>query len=232
MDIFTLELETALAEAGCPLCRVDYIDQRRWMQTFIREGHRDPGVRRRFSASGGFCSAHAELFSEMARQQEKIVVVGVVYRALVDQDLIHLRSLREDARGRRRRELRWHSGVCPACFEQERSAESKCFFFCEALADDAFRRRYASSDGLCARHFVSSLEQATERKLPAYEFLIDDWLERLTSLQAGLSEYHRKRDYRYADEPRGEEQQAPIASLRHYAGMTATGVQSLEETGG
>jgi hypothetical protein len=227
VDIYTFELEAALAQAGCPLCRVDDIDQRRWMQTFIREGHHDAGVIRRFLASGGFCPSHAELFSAMALERDAVVVVGIVYRTLVHEDLHRLGSLRADTYRRRRRRRRRHRGVCPACSERERSAENKSYFFCDALADGAFRRRYATSGGLCARHFVTVLEQAAERKLPAYEFLLDDWITRLASLQAGLAEYHSKRDYRYAQEPRGEEQQAPIAALRHYAGMTTTATSPL-----
>ncbi len=229
MDIFTLELEAVLAEAGCPLCRADGIDQRHWMQTFIREGHRDTGVRRRFLASGGFCAAHADLFLEMARGQEKLVVIGLVYRSLVEENLSRLQALTKPRRGRRSKSPLWQ-GTCPACLERERSAERKSYFFCEVLVGGASRERYARSNGLCAGHLATVLEQAAERKMPrVYEFLLNDWIERLTLLRSGLSEFDRKRDYRFKHEPRGEEQQAPIEALRRYSG--SGGATSSSESG-
>ena len=222
MDIFTFELETALAAEGCPLCRVEALDEQRWMETFVREGHRDAGVRRRFVASRGFCPPHAGLFLEIARKCEALPVVSAAYVRLIDEDLARLQGITRRVRGSRWRMVRARRqpGGCPACRARERSAERKRFFFCEALADVSFRSRYAASSGLCALHFSGAIKEASRHYPAVTELLLDDWLRRLTALRSGLSEFERKRDHRYRHEPRGREQQAPIEALRHYAGTT------------
>jgi len=222
VDIFTFELEAALAAEGCPLCRAEALDERRWMETFVREGYRDPGVRRRFLAGRGFCPTHAELFLEMAREGAAIAVISAVCARLVDEDIARLQDVKRQVRGRLRRLARSRRplGACPACRARERSAERKRYFFCGAFADDSFQSRYAASSGLCAPHFSGAIEEAAQRFPAVCELLLDDWLRRLTALRSGLSEFERKRDYRYRHEPRGRERQAPIEALRHYAGTT------------
>ena len=231
MDIFTDELEAALAGDGCPLCRVDEIDQRRWMETFVREAHNDAGVREQFQASKGFCPLHAGLFSLVAHEHAALAVVATVYAVVIDEDLRRLWSLREQIRHRIGRKPRAQAALatCPACLRREASTERKVYFFCRALDDESFRSRYALSAGLCASHFSTALKEAEQRHASAYGLLLDDWIRRLAALRRGMSEFDRKRDHRFAHEPRGEEQDAPLAALRHYAGTTATGFAPSDE---
>jgi hypothetical protein len=233
VDIFTYELEAALAAEGCPLCRSEELDLHRWMGTFVREAHNDAGVRKRFLASRGFCPAHAELLLEIARGRAAIAVVAAVYAGLVDEDLAGLRAIKEKGRGRLGRKAGPHvaMGRCPACLVREHSAERKLYFFCEELAKDSFRRRYARSDGLCAPHFLAALEEAAQRYPDVHELLLEDWLTRLTALRLGLSEFERKRDHRFAHEPRGVEREAPGRALRHYAGAAVRRSASLPREG-
>jgi len=70
-------------------------------------------------------------------------------------------------------------------------------------------------------HFSRVMTEAAREfpELPA--LLRDDQLQRLAALRRGLSEFERKRDYRYHEEEGGgEEQRAPRDTLLHYAGTT------------
>lgn len=222
MDIFTFELEGALSASGCPLCRVEAIDEQRWMETFVREGYRDPGARRRFVAGRGFCPAHAELLLRISAERDATAVVVAVCSRLVDEDIVRLRDGNGRSwRGRRRVRVHRDSRACAACDARRLSADRKCYFFCKALADEATQARYRSGGGLCAPHFSRVMTEAAREfpELPA--LLRDDQLQRLAALRRGLSEFERKRDYRYHEEEGGgEEQRAPRDTLLHYAGTT------------
>jgi hypothetical protein len=216
MDIYSFELEAALAEPGCAVCRTTQIDERRWMETFIREGNRGAVARKRFLASGGFCPAHVELFAESARDLELSYVIAMLYLGLAERDLSGLQAQRR----RRRSWGDWRKGCCQACAERKAIEERKVYFFCENLARGSFRGLYSRSDGLCASHMLAALAEAGARKLRCHDFLLEDWRERLTALRDALAAYDRRRDHRYAKDPAGEEQLAPRRALLHYGGAT------------
>jgi len=220
VDIFIYEVRDALAAMECPLCRADRIDQHRWMETFAREGHRDPGARRSFVSAGGFCGSHARLFSAVAEERQARQVVASVYRSLVDDDLLRLGAIAGTARRPRRPKswLRWRRSVCPACHAREEASERKLYFLCEALADPSFRREYERSGGLCASHTLAAIAKTGKRGELQRRFLVADWQRRLIKLQDSLIEFDRKRDHRYSTEPKGDEQRSPLEALHHFAG--------------
>jgi hypothetical protein len=222
MDIFTFELEGALSMDGCPLCRIEAIDEQRWMETFVREGYRDPGARRRFVGGRGFCPAHAELLLRTTAQRDATAVVAAVCRRLVDEDIVRLRDGDEKSwRGRRRARAGKESHTCAACDARRLSADRKCYFFCKTLVDEATQARYRASDGLCAPHFSQVMTEAAREFPGLLKLLREDQLERLLVLQNGLSEFERRRDYRYRHEAGSPEvQRAPRDALLHYAGTT------------
>ena len=81
-------------------------------------------------------------------------------------------------------------------------------------ADAAARAAYLESDGFCLPHLrmvMPHVDPATA------EALADDAQRRLGTLGGRLSEYRRKRDYRNAAEPRGDEQRSAIDATWRYA---------------
>src|SRR5207247_4233966 len=64
-DIFGYDIVEGLRRSGCPLCRVEAIDDGRWMGSFWREGKQDANARRHFYAAGGFCRDHAWLLHRL-----------------------------------------------------------------------------------------------------------------------------------------------------------------------
>ena len=219
LDLYTTDFVDLLATSGCPLCGAEAVDERRWVRTFLREGHRDPDVRRRFLASGGLCPTHSRLVWLACHDDEHgIGAVAALYRLLVEHDLHTLEGLGGRSRKPRKR---LHVHPCEACAARARDGERKVYFFCQALADPGLRRSYVRHpDGLCARHMTGVL---TEADGPLRAFLLSDWSRRLSGLQRRLSEYDRKRDYRFRGEPSGDERQAPFDAVRHYTGSDWAG---------
>ena len=213
-DFFVADFVDLLGRQGCPLCGAERLDEDRWVRTFLRDGHRDPDVRRRFLASGGLCRAHTHLVWLACQNDERgISAVAALCRLLVEHDLLTL-----PRRGTRRAPKRPRGQPCEACAARLRDGERKVYFFCQALADPGLRRSYSRHpDGLCARHTAAVLNEADG---PLRAFLLRDWSLRLSNLQRRLAEFDRKRDYRFRGEPRGDEQQAPHDALLHYGGST------------
>ncbi len=190
-DIFDYDIVEALRRSGCPLCRVEAIDDQRWMGSFWREGKQDPGARRRFYAAGGFCRYHAWLLHRLVAAEAAGAAIADVYGSLAERDIAWLDELRANLdRGKRRRPRplgrRAH---CPACVALVAGATRKVHFFVELLAEPEARPHYQSSEGLCFGHFAEQ-----------------------------LAEFDRKRDYRYATESKGEEQDSWTEVIRRYVG--------------
>jgi len=223
-DIFTYDIVEALRRSGCPLCRVDAIDDRRWVDSFWREGKQDPGTRRRFFAAGGFCRQHAWLLHRLVAAAGAGAAIADVYGFLAESDLSRLDDLRGSLdRGRRRRRTPLRRGSrCPACVAFEAGAERKIYFFVQLLAEASVRPHYGSSDGLCLVHFKPSLEHALDVDEDVARFLLDDWRRRLAHVRGQLAEFDRMRDYRYAAEPKGDEQRSWTEVIRRYVGERFT----------
>jgi hypothetical protein len=211
-DFFSYDLVEALRMPGCPICRSVVEREDHDMTVFVREGRRVPEARIRLVESGGFCRRHALLFHDVCLRTGAEYVIVDVYRQVVENDinLLARRQPTQHALVRRRR--------CPACDVAAENLGRKAAFFVDALRDYDVRAAYAYSDGLCAAHLDAVLEVAFDEEPPIARFLADDWRTRLRLLARDLEEVDRKRDYRYADEPKGPEQRSPLEVLRRYAG--------------
>jgi hypothetical protein len=89
--------------------------------------------------------------------------------------------------------------------------------------DGDLRLAFYAGGGFCNRHAWLFHERVTRGGSGApvadiYGSLPSKDLERLAALRDGLAEYHRKRDYRYADEPKGAEQSSWTDVIRRYVG--------------
>lgn len=215
-----------MAHAGCPFCRAADADDRRWMETFRREGKDARELRLGFLGAGGFCRHHAWLFHRVAVDHGSGAAVADVYGWLAERDLASFESfLVRGARGRRDRSRRLalrRRERCPACTAHEESAERRAHFFVEVLGEDAVRRRYTRSDGLCFKHLAVVIGHVSDAAPDMVRFLVGDWRGRLAEVREQLAEYDRKRSYRYSDEPKGVEQLAWTEVIRRYVGEDLT----------
>jgi hypothetical protein len=222
-DIFTDDLQAALAASGCPICRVVADAVERWMDSFWREGRNDREARGAFFAAGGFCREHALLLEGIAQGTRGGAAIADVYRWLAKRDIELLAAASKQVGGghrRRRLQLERHRR-CPACEETKSATERKLSFLVDALRSARTRERYTSSDGLCVPHLLKAAAEAAADNPDVGRFLLDDGRHRLANLRAQLDEFDRKRDHRFRDEPKGTERLAPAQAIRRYVGGAA-----------
>jgi Family of unknown function (DUF6062) len=213
VDFFAFDIVEALAEPGCALCRVLADFEEREMATFAREGRRVPEARSRFTASGGFCRRHAWLFYRVAATAGSGMPIADIYGQLVERDLERLQRARKAGP-----ESLERTAPCPACEAAKAALARKADFFVDALKEGAVRAAYTESGGFCEAHLAASLAVAGDREPGAARFLLSDRRRRLEQLAHDLAEYDRKRDHRYKDEPKGDEQRSVTEVVRLYAG--------------
>jgi len=225
-DIFSYDLIEALGQPGCPLCRALSLDDRRWVDSFWREGKQDPGARTRFFEAGGFCRHHAWLLHHLVAAEGSGAAIADVYGWLATYDLRWLDRIKTSLEGRQRRR---RSAVlkrrrpCPACFARDEAVKRKVHFFVDYLREPPVQEVYTNSQGLCFIHLAAVVEHALAADAPELAlFLLDDWRRRLVEVRLELAEFDRKRDYRYASEPKGAEQRSWTEAIRLYVGEDFT----------
>ena len=139
--------------------------------------------------------------------------IADIYGQLVEQDLERLRHARTAGP-----EALARTGVCPACTAADAALDRKADFFVDALKDAGVRSSYTDSDGFCGAHLTAALAAAREAEPRVGSFLLADRRRRLEQLAHELAEYDRKRDHRYAHEPKGAEQRSITDVIRLYGG--------------
>ena len=197
----------ALERRGCAICSALVDDEARWMEAYWREAMFDDLARARFFDAGGFCRRHAWVLHRQAKAEGYGAAVSFLYGNLARLDSAVL------AKGKAR--LLRRKARCRACIVMDEAAGRKAAFLGQVLEEEPLRERYAAGDGLCYEHLTLAAEKAGK---PVAAFLLADWRARLDVLRAGLAEYDRKRDYRFAEETKGDEQHSWTDVIRRYVG--------------
>ena len=159
----------ACAERGCPLCRCLVAESRRYLQALLHEGVTDVETRRRLRLAWGFCNWHTWMLADIA---------GSAFGAAIIYDDLITRLLRRTGdpghgarpagwlgslRGRRRRmtlaDLWKRRSPCPACVDAAAAEARHVDALLASVDDEALRRAYALSDGLCLPHLVQAVER-------------------------------------------------------------------------
>jgi Family of unknown function (DUF6062) len=220
-DLFSFDLTDALASGECALCHAITVDERRWIDSFWREGRRDSLARREFFAGRGFCSRHAWVLLQLIEEAGDGAAIADVYGSLADRDLLDLSSLvkRSDRRLRLRSARQLRRGErCAACQASSEAADRKSTFLVELLkASDDARHLYARSAGLCLLHLPKVLASAKgddELQL----FLLSDFERRLRDVRERLAVFDRSRDHRYVPEADESTRQSLTDVVQLYVG--------------
>ena len=212
-DFLAYDLAEAFRLTGCALCRTVAADEQRWMESFWREGRSGRDARLAFYEAGGFCRRHAWLLQRSVAGAG--AAIADVYGALANRDLQWLERI--VSRQRRNVQLE-RRARCPACIAADDALARKAYFLIELLRNGTARDLYRASDGLCFVHLARTLEEAPTEDGDVVSFLLRDWRERLADVRGLLEDFDRKRDVRYADEPKGTEQDSWTEIIRRYVG--------------
>lgn len=234
-DPYGVKLREAVREAGdaqCPLCRLVEDEERARLHWLAYEGLADAGLRKTLLASRGFCVTHTRLlYTIVVEQTRNLSAIAQIMRELSAADL---EALDRASRGRgsggsAQSTRRFRASIgrlvaalqpaasCPACDTAAAVLSRKAEAFATALEDDAFRGAYTQGAGaLCRPHLLRVLEVVASAH--AADALLTKQVDGLRRDSADLDEFLRKVDYRFAAEPKGDEQRAPLRSLLRFIG--------------
>ena len=206
----------ALPKSGCPICRV----QREWSQRFyfwlVTQDYYGGTTPQKLKQAGGLCRKHADKLLEL----RSVYTTSVMYDYLVRDVVVKLQALADEARQVTRKPCRFSStpmGECPACVEDREVVGSAARELVAALNEEEVAAKYRASDALCMPHLHRAVESATP---DIVVLLTETPIAKLNALTDGFTEYFRKVDYRFANEPKGDEQTAWQRAITRLSGET------------
>lgn len=221
-----LRLDDAFALPGCPVCRIVLQRVAQTIETIQDELVLDPAYRERVDAAWGFCSTHAsQWLAEAQPLSTAIIYEAVLGRITRELERVSpaksglsgpLRSRMPGNRGSRGCAVLAEARPCPLCVtraEQEREVVAQLV---DGLRTASGREHYRVSDGLCVAHL--NLALCARPGTDALEALRAHLCASHERLRADLREVIRKHDYRFQDEPPGDEWTAVEHAVRHVAG--------------
>jgi hypothetical protein len=223
------DLLELLPAEGCPVCALVGRAVARHLVAYAAEGVNDLDVRARLRASRGYCTRHAHQFWEEVRYRLGVamiyqdVVINLI-RALEAADPTAASALERlmtslgapRARAAADAAALAPQAACPACDAAADAKRRVTAALLRELREPAVAAAYRASDGLCLPHFRRALAEARhDEQITA---LVQTQLAAWRALHAGLSEYIRLQDYRFRDQPRGDEQRAPGRAIAAIAG--------------
>jgi hypothetical protein len=228
------DLRDALALPGCVVCRLKAKATDHYLESLLWENVNDPGVRHSIRQARGFCNQHAW---ELVRYDSASLGVAIIMQDVLQSVLEAMEDARFQALPvlslRRTQEaldpkqpaaataeLVAHlapQARCPACVEAETMEDIYLNTLVEnLLGEDGLLAAYQASDGLCLPHFRQALTRVRDEAV--FDALVKAQRAIWERLVGHLSEVLRKSDYRFRDEPRGEESGAWLRAITAVSG--------------
>ncbi len=218
-------LRAACAREGCPVCTVvlEYLD--RLIDNWDYEGFTDVAHRYELINSRGFCPLHTWQLA----QRSNGFRLGLIYNEIltdVEQQLENEYNgpgASDDAVAKRepiykRWQRAWfHRGdeapkkvsprydLCPFCRSRSDIEQRVISTLVQHLRFEEMRQLLSQSTGLCLVHFEQAREQVERAEPTVAEYILACQLTCIKRVQEELRELVRKHDYRFSDEPRGNE---------------------------
>jgi hypothetical protein len=199
----------------CGICRfvTTAIEQR--VDNLFYENVNDPPTRDAIRSAHGFCRFHASVIVHQA----DALGTAIILRDVLTHELRAIESgdcarpseapsalTRLFDRGQRE-ENDWEGEIkcrpCPICSWEQEITNLALDSFLDGLADVEFSTAFQESDGLCVAHFHLASARATEDH--QWATVVEKEKVALHQLTEQLAELARKHDYRFKDEPIGEE---------------------------
>jgi Family of unknown function (DUF6062) len=220
----------ALGLGGCLLCRALLEAERRSLFTFLYEGMSAPHVREKFLNGGGFCPRHFWWVMHAGQNRWGVgrVEVADLCRQLVPQAAAEIAEAGESlprsgvlsfarAKKKKQRSSTLFPGAACIFCREGLEREQRLVELLEKLLDQEEFARALSAHALCFRHARLAL---TAWKQPGKRQRLSEILRiRCDQLVTDLSEYLRKQDYRFRDEPFGREADVVDRAVEFLAGL-------------
>lgn len=220
------DLLDEFVEEGCPVCSLGLRRVAHYIDAINYDSVGDPGVRRQLRAALGFCNTHAHQWLRTAfvlgTAQIYQEVLGIVREEVataphalpaLGQRLGALLGTHGPAEAA---PVARPTGSCPVCLHLAETEEMLLSTLVRSLPNESFREAYLASPGLCLPHLRMALALAPPEEVAT---TMRERARRTEDvLLAQLAEIIRKHDYRYHDEPVGEERGAAARAVAHVAG--------------
>ncbi len=211
----SVQLEAALKEPGCPICRLSEEAVQKSADGFLYENTMNPDWRKPIMEAHGFCPTHTKLMVAVEMSSSGPVLgINYIYEQLARQVADELAAFEPGLKGLRQKIAAWWPGkkenapVCPLCEFQAQSDTNLLSGLFEELNSEkpAFRDLYTQSDGLCYTHLSAGLQDYGTDYPTAARFLVQLTRQRLEQRSVNMREYIRKHDWHYKDEKLSEEE--------------------------
>lgn len=222
-------------EPGCPLCRVAREAEQRYLRWFLLENYYTVHTLLRLTRSRFCCQHAAQLLTGWNDQ------LSSTFRFLAEAELLLLRQfrhkLRQEGRGILRRwkhrslpkaaQIDGQPEDCPACQSGSIATIAEVGQLLKHLATEEERTIYQSHEGLCRPHLWLVLSRAPKETA---DWLVTETERRLEVLLQQFDLFFHRLDYRFHDEPKGEEQGAWRRALQFFwsaAALSGAGIMSF-----
>lgn len=227
------DVHDALAQAGCAICRLKARAIERYLDALLWESVNDPGVRHQVRRARGFCYAHAWQLVRPAASLGVAILHRDVLQTLLDilqearfqpPPLLSLQRAHEAlAAGQPSAATAGlvsqlaPQAPCPACKQgEEMEAIYLDALLEELITEDGLLAAYEASAGLCLPHFRQALTRLRDEAI--FRALVNAQRAIWQRLEADLSQFIRKNDARFRDEPWGDERDAWLRAIAALAG--------------
>ena len=213
-------LRAAFEREGCPVCRVvlEYLE--RLIDNWEYEGFSDVQHRHELIHSRGFCPLHTWQLA----QRSNAFRLGLIYSEVLT-DVVHelhqdySRLATSDGAVSKRVSIlhgwwrRWRHQPdekpprvqCPLCRSRSNIEQRLISTLVQQLHAEEIRTLLSQSTGLCLLHFAQARQQAETNDPLVLRHLLACELTCTQRVLGEVRELVRKQDYRFSDEPRGDE---------------------------
>ena len=214
-------LRAACEREGCPVCTLVFESVQRYMDTWQYEGFSDVEHRHQLIRSRGFCPLHTWQLAQNNAPFQLAVVYQEVLTGILDDlnrdtQTLAAVSLDETApetswkklwkrKGRQRKDVGPAYDHCPICRIRAAAEERFTGTLLEQLSSQEMCTLLRQSTGLCLQHFAQACQQAESNDPAILRSLLECQRTCVQRVLEEVRESIRKHDYRYIDEPRGNE---------------------------
>lgn len=212
------ELLQSFEQPGCPVCRLTVESVHNYLGSLVYEYVNEPPTHMAVRAARGFCPTHAWHVLEQINASG--LGIAVLYEGLVRNLLKDMGEITPDSGKRQIAQAAGAlktRGPCPACTHRATVEEHVIRNLLENLEQAEFSEAFGRSGGVCLIHLRQALDSGFPAAAKARLLAIQQ--ELWARLQRDLAEYIRKNDYRFADEPMGEEGTSPRRAIEQMAGV-------------
>lgn len=219
-------MEKLLIENRCPACVYGDENKKMYLKWFNIENYNSLETLLAISGNG-LCRKHGWELSQFGNK------LSTLNQFVINKKINELENLKTNflsdqesvlckiwpfsiiLQKKKKSRLQYSTLKCPLCEAVKQGEQMALLLMADFLKTEKGIEAYRNSPSLCWRHLIGLFCE-----LPSNLILLlsDIHIEQLEKMDRDFEEYFRKTDYRFSNEPKGEEQLAWLKSLRFYVG--------------